>query len=96
MGTKRGVKTVRDCVLELATKHGYELEQEQKNIALLIFTKGNVQVNVYHTTMTVGTALEHPTKGKTQLFRQNVSMPEMTKIFMNPRQHTGKGYYRRR
>lgn len=86
----------RQQILALAEKHGYELEQEQPNICLLIFVKAAVQVNVYYSKMTVGTAMRHPTKGCTQLFRRCVSLNEMEQIFKNPRVHTGKGYYRRR
>lgn len=80
-------------ILNLARKHGWELEQEQGNIGLLIFTRGGEQVNVYTTKMTVGTCVNHPTKGRTQLFRRNVSERELEKIFNRPRAHTGKGYY---
>jgi len=82
-------------IQDLARRHGYELEQYQKEISLLIFIKGRNQVNVYHSKMTVGTCVNHPTKGKTQLFRKRVSPEELERIFRKPRVHTGKGYYRR-
>jgi hypothetical protein len=41
---------------------------------------------------TVGTYLNHPKQGKTQLFRRWVSEKELVKIFENPRIHSGKGY----
>jgi len=50
---------------------------------------------VYYTTGTVGTFLNHPTKGKTQLFRRNVSLDLLGQIFRNPRIHTNTGYYRK-
>ncbi len=53
------------------------------------------RVNVWYTKMTVGTALEHPHKGKTQLFRKRVNGKTLAKIFQNPRTHTGRGYYTR-
>lgn len=78
----------------IARKAGYELEQAQDNIGLLIFTNGGVQVNVYTSRMTVGTCLHHPKKGKTQLFRKGVTFQELERIFNNPREHTGIGYHR--
>lgn len=54
-----------------------------------------VRINVYYTTGTVGTALKHPRKGKTQLFRKCANLQEIEAIFNNPRVHTGLGYQRR-
>ena len=53
------------------------------------------RINVYYTTRTVGTCVDHPSQGKTQLFRRNVSYEELTNLFNNPRIHTGRGYYKR-
>lgn len=54
------------------------------------------RINVYYTTGTVGTCLNHPKQGRTQLFRRNVkTLEELRAIFQNPRIHTGKGYQRR-
>jgi len=48
---------------------------------------------VYYTTGTVGTCIEHPEMGKTQLFRRDVDYVMLGDIFRNPRVHTGKGYF---
>lgn len=82
-------------ILALAKCNGYILREEQGNIGLLIFISrdGATQINVYTTTMTVATALHHPVKGKTQLFRRNVSMGLLRLLFKKPRLHTGKGYF---
>jgi hypothetical protein len=56
---------------------------------------GSARINVYYTTGTVGTCLRHPQKGKTQLFRREVDVELLNRIFRNPRGHTGKGYYRK-
>lgn len=53
------------------------------------------RINIYYSKMTVATSLNHPKKGKTQLYRKNVAPSELIKIFKNPRQHTGKGYYKK-
>ena len=52
------------------------------------------RLNVYYTTGTVGTCLEHPKQGKTQLFRRNVSMSVLRQLLRTPRLHTGEGYHR--
>lgn len=71
----------------------------QENIGMLSFIKKlgdtRARINVYVTKMTVGTSLTHPKKGKTQLFRRRCSLEMMKRIFKNPRQHTGRGYYLR-
>ena len=83
-------------ITSLALGAGYELEKHHVDNHLLIFTKGQVQINVYYTTMTVATALRHPRKGKTQLFRRHVGRKWLRKIFDNPRIHTGIGYRERK
>ena len=50
---------------------------------------------IYFTTGTVKTCINHPRLGKTQLFRRNVGLDELKAIFENPRRHTKKGYRRR-
>ena len=77
---------------EIAARHGYELEQAQEAIGLLIFVKPGVQVNIYTTQMTVGTSLKHPKQGRTQLFRRGVTLRELEAIFKNPRVHGLGGY----
>ena len=58
---------------------------------LLVHTKW--RINVYYTTGTVGTCIEHPELGKTQMFRRNVDYTLLGEIFRNPRVHTGTGYF---
>jgi hypothetical protein len=53
---------------------------------------GQARWNVYYTTRTVGTCLEHPRQGKTQMFRRLVSPQQLQEVFADPRVHTGKGY----
>jgi hypothetical protein len=59
------------------------------------YKKEGVRLNFWLSTGTVGSYLEHPRRGKTQLFRREVSMSEARDVFDNPRQHTGKGYHRK-
>jgi len=54
-----------------------------------------MQLNVWCSTGTVGSYLNHPRQGKTQLFRRSVnSVYELQAILTNPRVHTDKGYQR--
>ena len=55
----------------------------------------NERINVYYTTRTIGTALDHPSQGKTQLFRRKCTVDDLKKILQNPRSHTEKGYTKR-
>jgi len=65
------------------------------NLYMLSFKKENQRINIYTTTMTISTAINHPIKGKTQLYRRNIDLKNLEKIFQNPRIHTKKGYYRK-
>ena len=66
------------------------------NRKMVSYRKDDVRINVYTTTMTVATCLNHPKQGKTQMFRKHVSLELLGKLFDNPRQHTGKGYQRKK
>lgn len=92
-----------DALMELANKHGWLKFEWQKKSTMLSFFKEDqnnakdvIRINVYYTRRTVGTCLNHPTQGKTQLFRRNVNWEEMEKLFINPRTHTRKGYKTRK
>ncbi|GAB4822344.1 hypothetical protein N2152v2_009390 [Parachlorella kessleri] len=79
----------------LAQEFGWYEVQCNYESYVIGFKRGNDRVNVYYTTGTIGTCLNHPIRGKTQLFRRNQSMNNLRKIFQDPRVHTGVGYYRR-
>ena len=84
-----------DEVLGLADDYGWELVEHNEYSYVLIFSRGKQRVNVYYTTGTVGTCLDHPRKGKTQLFRRNRDLEDLERIFHDIRVHTGFGYYRK-
>ena len=85
---------------ELAEKAGWNLVDYQKNIGMVSFTKeygGHpARINIYLTKMTVATCINHPKKGKTQMFRKNITAEILKKIFENPRLHTARGYREKR
>lgn len=80
----------------MATNHGWEFHDWQENIGMISFVKifngDPARINIYVTKMTVATCINHPRKGKTQLFRKHVDKKLMDKIFKNPRVHTDIGY----
>ena len=57
---------------------------------------GCCRFDIYYTTGTVKTCLDHPRQGRTQMFRRNVDLAGLRRLFQSPRQHTGKGYQKRR
>lgn len=63
---------------------------------MMSFRKKDMRINVWYRTGTVATCINHPVKGKTQLFRRGVDYDLMDKIFKNPRIHTNKGYQKTR
>ncbi len=77
----------------IAKKYGWREIDHQVNTYMLSFGNVNDRINVYYSKMTVGTCLDHPKKGKTQLYRKKVGQLLLEKIFKNPRVHTSKGYY---
>jgi hypothetical protein len=87
-------------VRSLAASHNYKESQHNPTSRVIIFRSngnngggGSMHVNVYYTTGTVGTCINHPKQGKTQLFRRGVvSLDMLSDIFQNPRIHTGVGY----
>ena len=87
-----------DEVRRIARNEGCALISYSKESRVISFRKGGsliVRINVFWTTGTVGTCLDHPRQGKTQLFRRNVDLSTLREIFKNPREHTGSGYYTR-
>lgn len=76
-----------------AAQYGWH-EITSKN-GMISFGKDGMRINVFLTTGTVATCLNHPTKGKTQLFRRGISNYTLERIFRYPRVHTEKGYYTR-
>ena len=83
-------------IRDLADSSCFEEIDINETSRVISFYNHDIQcrVNVYYTTGTVATCLTHPISGKTQLFRRNVTLEELSQIFLNPRTHTGRGYYR--
>lgn len=84
-------------VRDIARYNGWNEISLQENIGMISFARNDHErINVYYTRGTVGTCVNHPKQGKTQLFRRNVGVDLLTKLFEKPRLHTRLGYKRRR
>ena len=83
-------------IREIAAEGEWPEIDHQENIYMLSFKRAETRINVYYSTMTVGTCLNHPKKGKTQMYRRNVNEAELRKILANPRVHLNKGYRERK
>jgi len=82
--------------LEIAQKHGWRFLEYQEDNKMISFTNDKKErANFWYTTRTLGTCINHPTSGKTQLFRKKVTNAQLEKIFEDPRIHTGKGYHKK-
>lgn len=83
---------------EVAASQNYTRGALNEESCVISFTREGVKINVYYTTGTVGTCIDHPTQGKTQLFRKRIALVDnvdgLTQLFSNPRQHTDVGYQR--
>lgn len=84
-----------DFVINLGEKYGWTNPLLIESNKLISLFKDEMRINVFYTTFTVATCLNHPLRGKTQLFRKNVMVEELIKIFEDPRVHTQKGFYKK-
>lgn len=79
----------------LAAKYTYRELWHRPDEARVRFKQGaDTIVDVWYKTMTVGTVLTHPSKGRKQLFRKDMSMALVESILKNPRVHTSEGFYK--
>lgn len=78
----------------MAETRGWEiLDTSRSEASMASYRKDGTRLNFWLTTGTVGSYLDHPRQGKTQLFRRQIGMSQASEIFNNPRQHTGAGYH---
>lgn len=83
----------KEVIKQIGKFYGWEFFEEQTNPPMLSFRRNGERINVYHTTMTVVTCLNHPLQGKKSLVRRDVNGKMLKAIFHNPRVHTGVGYH---
>lgn len=83
-------------ITNLAEKYNWTFLIHQEKNLMLSYTKlidGFLsRINVYYHKrypfFTVATVVKHPLKGKNQLYRRDVSLKFLERIFENPRVHT--------
>lgn len=85
----------QDRIIDLANKHGWVFICKQSENCMISFMRSSVRINIWPSKGTVATAMDHPRKGKTQLYRRGLNINQIEEILINPRQHTGRGYYTR-
>ncbi len=97
---KNGIKILPEMnnnrareIRKLARRHGWEVLEHKKDTSSLSFTKECERITVYYSERTVVTFIKHPVKGYTQLFRKDVGLGVLEKLFINPRFHSGVGRY---
>ncbi|CAK0787217.1 hypothetical protein CVIRNUC_010433 [Coccomyxa viridis] len=56
------------------------------------WAKDGCKMDYYPTTGTVKTSMDHPSQGKTQMFRRGLDDAGFQQVLENPRYHTGQGY----
>jgi hypothetical protein len=95
---EKGVGWSPDFVRGVAvTVHGLkEILFDQVNKLLSFRAADGIRINVYYADRTVGTAVQDPVYGKTQLFRRDCSADRLADIMKNPRAHSGQGYKKSR
>lgn len=100
---------LKNKIKDIAQTQNWVFLVDQPKTSMLSFEKQieagkkPVRMNIYYTAassidnfnLTVATCLDHPKKGKTQLFRKKVSESQLNALFLNPRKHTKKGYYQK-
>ena len=87
-------------VIQQGERQGWDYTGYQAGQGQLVFLERRVKGSLYSlhvwcTTGTVGSYLDHPHQGKTQLYRRNADMSGLRQILQNPRVHTGDGYHQR-
>ena len=79
----------------IAEYFGWKFVHVYTNPAVVIFRNRETRFNFYYDIKKVKTDMNHPKRGKTELFRTNVDLITLINLFLNPRAHTGKGFYKR-
>lgn len=82
------------AIRRLAHENGWRELWHREDESRIRFKRGtDILLDIWYSKMTIGTILTHPTKGRNQLFRKNVSQDMLKRIIENPRVHTDEGYY---
>ncbi|KAK9807409.1 hypothetical protein WJX73_001632 [Symbiochloris irregularis] len=73
----------------------YQGSNAQSRVEFYQHPTNGAKLDYYPTTGTVKTSLDHPTQGKTQMFRRDLDDTGYEQVLQNPRAHTNQGYQTR-
>ncbi len=93
MNCRPDIKSNLAMIMLYANQHKWDCIAFYAASYHILLRRKKVTMNVYLSTMTIQTVMNHPSKGRTQLNRRNLSIQQLEQLFINPRVHTGKGYY---
>jgi len=98
-----------DDIIALAASCGYEQYRPSTSSTLYFAERPSrgqqqqqrpgskpIKINVYYTTRSLMTYLDHPTQGTNMMWRSSAyeTLDDLREFFVNPRTHTGRGYRR--
>lgn len=92
---KSFIPDVKEIVI-FAKENGYSIFNIDYKTGLIQFRSGAVKINLYSTSFTMTTQMDHPKQGKTQLHRKGLTLLQIKEVFINPRIHTGMGYQKKK
>lgn len=97
MGKTESNKLDKQALDRMAVSNGWTKHNTHNiSCSTASYVKGDKMLTFWLSTGTVGSYLNHPVQGKTQLFRRNITHSEAEQLFRQPRIHTGKGYQKRK
>jgi len=92
-------KVIRHEILSMIKTHGWKLVLKEYPYMIRVrkgFEYSLVTMNIYWNgkgqVKKISTHLDHPKKGKRQMYRTLEKLSELEQYLINPRKHTNKGY----
>lgn len=77
----------------IAKRAGYNEILHIDRQKIISFKKNDVErIDIYYSKMTVGFTFLHPEEGKKQVFKKNISLNQLKKIFSDPMLYSVKCY----
>lgn len=104
------MRSVTEEIRRLAENREWIFICHQEKTSMISFEKRfdysdkPVRINVYYRKestkknliLTVATSMNHPRRGRDQMYRKEVNNSILTRILIDPRLHTGKGYFKKK
>lgn len=93
---KKKVGFTLEQAREVAAEHLYPESKHDEDNQVVCFQDGCVLIHVYYKTASVITCLNHPVRGKGQVFRRKLTLKNLEDIFEDPLAQMASGYYQRK